>query len=116
MISNNFEWLLDDINDSYKLITNAQNLLANAMQQGEFIFGMNKYRLIGLSLNESKAKIKSTWYRQIDLSLNNLSQIVDKKLNSNLIVIKLIVDIIIFIVNFIIQRKFIFVGEYEKNK
>ena len=39
-----------------------------------------------------------------------------KKLNINLIVIKLIVDIIIFIVNFIIQRKFIFVGEYEKNK
>lgn len=71
------------VNDSYKLITNAQNLLTNAMQQGEFIFGMNKHRLIGLSLNESKAKIKSTWYRQIDLSLNNLSQIVDKKLNSN---------------------------------
>ena len=39
-----------------------------------------------------------------------------KKLNINLIVIKLIVDIIIFIVNFVIQRKFIFVGEYEKNK
>ena len=42
--------------------------------------------------------------------------IIFKKLNINLIVIKLIVDIIIFIVNFIIQRKFIFVGEYEKNK
>lgn len=71
------------VNDSYKLITNAQNLLTNAMQQGEFIFGMNKHRLIGLNLDESKAKIKSTWYRQIDLSLNNLSQIVDNKLNSN---------------------------------
>lgn len=69
--------------DSYNVINNAQNLLDKAMQQGEFIFGMNKHRLIGLNLYEIKSKIKATWYKQIEFSIDNVSQIIDKKLSSN---------------------------------
>ena len=34
--------------------------------------------------------------------------------NINVVIIKLIVDMIIFVINFVIQREFIFVGKNEK--
>lgn len=53
------------LTDTHALIVQARQLLSNAIKEGDYIAGMNRYRLMGLDQKAAQAKLHQAWWRQL---------------------------------------------------
>lgn len=53
------------LHQTQTLIDTARKLLATVLKNGEFIAGMNHYRLIGLDRQAAQIRLRQAWWRQV---------------------------------------------------
>lgn len=53
------------LHQTQTLIDTARKLLATVLKNGEFIAGMNHYRLIGLDQQAAQIRLRQAWWRQV---------------------------------------------------
>jgi hypothetical protein len=60
------------LSEAAELLERAENLLHKAHKEGEFVKGMNMYRLIGLDNKELCNKVMTAWLRQLESDRSTL--------------------------------------------
>jgi hypothetical protein len=60
------DWsLASGLTQTHALIVKARQLLSGAIKDGDFIAGMNRYRLLGLDRKAAQAKLRQAWWHQL---------------------------------------------------
>jgi len=68
------DWdLLAPLRESARLLQRGQQLLERSRVGGEYVVGMNMYRLLGLKPAELREKVRKTWLRQLDCDVETLA-------------------------------------------
>lgn len=70
------DWsLASGLTQTHTLIVKASQLLSGAIKEGDYIAGMNRYRLLGLDREAAQIRLRQVWWRQLGCTADELLQL-----------------------------------------